>query len=180
MKNSSNTSLKYRDEADRAYGVSGMTIAVVVCNAEDLITGINIDAEDPSDMMELSDNYYMAGNRANSVSAAWQQTLSALRATLIMATGNVMARCLVGQHTPVSAEAREILHEAATADAVATCQLDNDEIDELFSSTYSYLERVFSNRSIVQITDDFAHLIRRQRRLSQSDIMQAMRPLARF
>ncbi len=180
MENSSNISLKYKDEADRAYGASGMAVAVVVCNAEDLIVAIDIDAEDPADMLELSDRYYMAGNRANSVSAAWQQILSALRATLVMATGNVMARYMVEQRVPVSSDVRALLREAVIADAAETCQLENDEIDELFTSTFSYLQRVFSNRGIGQLTGDFADLLRRQRRLTHSEMMQAMRPLAQL
>ena len=48
MENSSNLSLKYKDEADRAFGAAGMTVAVVVCNADELIVAVDLDADDPA------------------------------------------------------------------------------------------------------------------------------------
>ena len=178
MENSSNLSLKYKDEADRAFGAAGMTVAVVVCNADELIVAVDLDADDPADIMELTDDYYLAGSRAKSVSAAWKQTLSAFRATGVMAAGNILARHLVGQEVPVSPSIRDLVREAVADDGLRECQLEPDEADEIFSSTYSYLHRVFSNRGVGQITSDFADMLRRERRLTHADILQAMRPLA--
>ncbi|MDE7237214.1 MAG: hypothetical protein K2N66_05250, partial [Paramuribaculum sp.] len=112
MDNSTKKTLAYNDEADRAYGAAGMTVAIVVCNAEDLLVGVNLDADEPSEMMELSDDYYYAGSNAKSVRASWQQTLSAYRAGLVMAAGNVIARSMAGNNKPVSAGMRRDLREA--------------------------------------------------------------------
>ena len=132
MENSSNLSLKYKDEADRAFGAAGMTVAVVVCNADELIVAVDLDADDPADIMELTDDYYLAGSRAKSVSAAWKQTLSAFRATVVMAAGNILARHLVGQEVPVSPSIRDLVREAVADDGLRECQLEPDEADEIF------------------------------------------------
>ncbi|MDE6587317.1 MAG: hypothetical protein K2K40_03150 [Paramuribaculum sp.] len=180
MDNSTKKTLAYNDEADRAYGAAGMTVAIVVCNAEDLLVGVNLDADEPSEMMELSDDYYYAGSNAKSVRASWQQTLSAYRAGLVMAAGNVIARSMAGNNKPVSAGMRLDLREAIEPDGLDTCQLEVDEIDELFDQIFSYLQRVFSNAGVIRITNDFAGLLRRERRLGRSDILYALRPLARL
>lgn len=172
--------LSYKDEADRAFGAAGMTVAVVVCNAEDLLEAVNLDADDPADIMVLSDEYYLAGSMAKSVRAAWQQTLSAYRASLVMATGNVLARYMVGYHAPVSSALRDKLREAIEPDGRDECQLEADEIDDLFSSTFSYLQRVFSNRGVGEVTESFATLLRDRRRMVRADILHALRPLARL
>lgn len=177
MENNADISLRYKDEADRAYGAAGMTVAVVVCNAEDILEAVDIDAADPADMIELTADYYMAGSMARSVRAAWQQTLSAYRASLVMAAGNLLARHLVALGEPVSPALRDMLREAVEPDGLDTCQLEADEIDELFTSTYSYLHRVFSNHTVGRMTDDFAALLRRERRLGHADILQALRAL---
>ncbi|MDE7237215.1 MAG: hypothetical protein K2N66_05255, partial [Paramuribaculum sp.] len=65
-------------------------------------------------------------------------------------------------------------------DGLDTCQLEVDEIDELFDQIFSYLQRVFSNAGVIRITNDFAGLLRRERRLGRSDILYALRPLARL
>lgn len=180
MNDSTKSSLRYKDEADRAFGAAGMTVAVVVCNAEDILVAVDIDAPEPSDMMELADSYYLAGSRAKSVSAAWQQTLSAFRATLVMAAGNVLAREIVGSRRDVEPGMRRALHDAVVAEGVESCQLEPDEVDDLFSSTYSYLHRVFSHGGVAGVTSDFATLLRRERRLSCGDILSALSPLSRL
>lgn len=180
MDNSTTTpTLSYKDEADRAYGAAGMTVAVVVCNAEDLLLGVDLDAA-PSEMLELSDSYYYAGTHAKSVAAAWQQTLSAYRATLVMAAGNILARNIVGRHARVSSQLRQALRRAVEADGRDTCQLEDDEIDALFTRTYDYLERIFSHPGVGRVTDDFAATLRRERRLGHAEILMALRDLNRI
>lgn len=179
MENRTEITLRYIDDSDRAYGASGMAVAVVVCNAESIIDAIDLDAADPADIMELSDDYYMAGSHAESVSAAWQQTLGALRATIVMASGNLLARHMVGHSERVSADLRNMLRDAVTEEAKAECQLEADEIDELFSSTYNYLQRLFANSQVGHITSDFANILMHQRRMSHAEILQTLRPLVR-
>lgn len=182
MDNSTNTAqtLSYKDEADRAYGAAGMTVAVVVCNAEDLLVAVDLDAAEPSEIMELADSYYFAGTHAKSVAAAWQQTLSAYRATLVMAAGNLLARHIVGRHERVGTPLRQALRRAVETDGRDTCQLEEDEIDALFTRTYDYLERVFSHPGVGRVTDDFAATLRRERRLGHADILMALRELNRI
>ena len=38
------TNLRYRNEDDRCYGATGMTVALVVMEGEDLLSAVNLDA----------------------------------------------------------------------------------------------------------------------------------------
>lgn len=172
--------LSYKDEADRAFGAAGMTVAIVVCNAEDILGSIDIDAPDSADILTMADDYYFAGQHAKSVSAAWQQTLSAFRATLVMASGNILSRYLVGYRRPVGAAARRALREAVETDGTDTCQLEHDEIDALFDNTFDYLTRIFSHNGVAQLTSSFADTILSHRHLSRNEILHYLAPLSRL
>ncbi|MCM1029152.1 MAG: hypothetical protein NC342_05400 [Pseudoflavonifractor sp.] len=180
MDNTSTQTLSYKDEADRAYGAAGMAVAIVVCNAEDIMLSVDLDAPSPADMIEMDDSYYLAGQRAKSVSAAWQQLLSAYRASLIMASGNILARYMVGQHAAVGYNLRSALRKGVETDGRDTCQLDDDEIDTLFNRTFDYLTRVFSHPTVGSVTTSLVDRLIEERHIGRTDLLAALHLLSRL
>jgi hypothetical protein len=52
--------MKYRDEDDKCYGVTGMAIGLTIYNADEYFDGIDIDG-DGMDCIEFSSNYFFKG-----------------------------------------------------------------------------------------------------------------------
>ncbi len=180
MDKTSSPSLSYSGAADRALGAAGMTVASVVCDADDFIVAVNLDAPSAADIIELSDSFFTAGLWAKSPAAAWQQTLGAYRAMVIMAAGNLLARNILGRHEAVDGPLRQALRAAIGDDGRDTCQLDDDEIDTIFDRSFGYLERVFSHPRVGSITLDLADRLSRARRLARPDLLSILAPLSRL
>ena len=53
--------LKYSDEQDKCYGVTGMAVSLVIWDADDMLAHIDMDADES---VEFVPEYYFSGNRS--------------------------------------------------------------------------------------------------------------------
>lgn len=171
-----NRRLNYRNEDDKCYGATGMAIGLVVFDGEDMISAVSVDA-DPSEMIEFDNRFYFAGNPGLSAKTAWNEILRNFNLLSAMLISNVMCRSMVLDNAPVDDEVRGSLHDSISREASETCSLEQDEIDRLFDKNYSYLMRVFSHNGVQRVAHDFAETIRRERRLTRSDILEQLHAL---
>ncbi len=169
-------SLKYTDENDRCYGATGMAIGLVVYDGEDMLASVSIDG-DPDDMMQLSPDFYFAGNPGVSAKTAWNQIVKNYNLGMAMLISNLLCRNLVNRRRALPSELHDLLHSLAMDEGKTSCSLDEDEIDRLFDKNYNYLTRVFSHHGVQSVAHDFAAQLLSRRTLSRLDVLEQLAAL---
>ena len=169
--------LSYRNEDDKCYGATGMAIGVVVFNAEDLLSAVALDNE-PAQMLEMTDMYYFNGNPGLSATAAWRQIKANYDLSVALLISNMMCRAMVLDHGTVAEEKKRAVYNEVAAEGHDTCGLDDDEINRVFNREYTILHRVFNHQGVQGIAHDFADTLKRRRRMSRLEVLEALRALS--
>lgn len=168
----------YTDETDRAYGATGMAIGLMIFDGEDMLYSIDLDrAAAGGEMLELSPDFYFAGNPGASAKSAWNQMLKNYNLGISMILANILCRQLVHRHTSLSDSQVSRLRDIVRQEGLRSCSLDTDEADRLFDKSFSYLTRVFSHRGVQAVAHDFASTLAARRRLSRLDTLELLQSL---
>jgi len=168
--------LKYTDERDRCYGLTGMAMSVVVMNGEELLSAIDMDS--PADeMMKFSPDYYFAGNPRLSARLAWNNLVEHYRFTMSMLVANVLCRYYVHRREEITPEILKLVHQYLVDEGIDTCQLDEDEINVIFNKQFSYLQRLFRHQGVQAVVNDFARELQKRRHMSVSEVVEGFRTL---
>lgn len=172
------TTIKYKDEKDKSYGLAGMAISMAIWDGEDLIDAIDIDAQ-PGEAVEFTPDFYFSGNPRVSARSAWNMILKHFQLASGMMIANVMCRSYINDHaTSIDRQLKDLMRSMVRDEAREECSLDNDEADMVFDKSFNYLDRVFSHRTVRAVADDFATSIRDRRRMTHAEIVEALRMLA--
>ena len=166
--------LKYTDDQDKCYGVTGMAVSLVVWDADDMLARIDIDS---GDNIEFVPEYYFSGNPRLSAKVAWQYILKHYQASMGMMIGNVMCRHYMQRNMAPDTDTRNALLECLEQEGADACSLENDEIHRLFDRSSSYLDRVFSHSGVQSIVRDFARELQTQRTLTRGDVSELLASL---
>ncbi len=169
-------SLKYKDEADKCLGAAGMAIAVVALDGSAAIASMDIDAA-PDEMIEFMPEFYFEGNPRLMASASWRRLLHNFSLTTGLLIGNVLCRRMVGGLQMPSDAERQYLRDIVVQEGTETCELEEDEADNLFANNYDRMSRLFMRRSIHSMAHEFASIIRDKRRLSRLELLQNLQSL---
>lgn len=168
--------LKYRNEEDKSYGLTGMAISIVMWDCDEMLGAIDLDA-DTIQGMEMTPEYYFTGNPSLSAKAAWERMVANFRLTTAMTLGNVMCRRLVYERKPISSELKQMLLDRVLEEGHDSCGLDDDECTQVFEKCYVYTHRVFNHYGVMSIAGDFARTLRDRRRLTRGDVLDALSAL---
>ncbi len=169
--------LSYHSEDDKCYGATGMAIGIVVFDGEDMLSAISIDAQ-PHEVIEMNEEYFFSGNPGLSAKSVWNRILTNYNLSVAMLIANVMCRKYVLDKTTLSNELKEYLHTRIVEEGVSSCSLDEDEVDRIFDKNYRYLHRVFNHNGVQMIAHKFADTLKRQRRLTRSEVIDNLRALS--
>ncbi len=169
--------LRYIDEEDKCYGITGMAISLIIWDSEDVIASVRLDAE-PGSVVEFVPEYYFSGNPRLSAKAAWKHILQHYQASMGMTLGNVLCRKYVLHGESLDSADRDALKECFEEEGREACALEPDEVDRMFDKSYSYLHKVFSHAGVNAIAHDFARVLREQRELSRSEVVEHLRALS--
>ena len=168
----------YTDETDRAYGATGMAIGLMIFDGEDMLYSIDLDrAAAGGEMLELSPEFYFAGNPGASAKSAWNQMLKNYNLGISMILANILCRQLVHHHSPLSDSHVSRLRDITRQEGLRSCSLDTDEADRIFDKSFSYLTRVFSHRGVQAVAHDFASTLAARRHLSRLDTLELLQSL---
>lgn len=170
-------SLKYIDDDDRCYGLTGMAIAVVVWDCESLLSAVDIDAPQGG-MLEFSPHFYFSGNPRLSAKLAWNQIVEHFQLSMGLMISNVLCRNLVLRDTMVNRDVVNLMMKYLTEEGEASCSLEKDEVDAMFNKSYSYLSRLFNHRGVQGIARDFASKVKARRRMTVSEVVDELRALS--
>lgn len=169
--------LKYTDESDKCYGVTGMAIGIVALDCESLLEALSLDAE-PGESVKFSSEYYFSGNPRLSARIAWNEILKHFRLSMAMTISNVLCRSYVGNRRPVSDDVKAAMLDCILQEGHESCSLDDDEINTLFSNSFGYLNRLFAHHGVQSIAVDFARTLADRRVLSRNEVIEQLRALS--
>lgn len=169
-------SLRYSDERDKIYGIAGMAITLVACDEEDILSGINIDAE-PGECLELSNECALKGNPLLSAKIVWTQSVKDLKTITTLALGNIACRRYVLSHRSLSSNDTHDLRHAVRTEALEYCALDADEADNLFNNCMSYVDRIFRHSGVHDIAHSFAETLKTKRTMTAVEVIDLLAQL---
>ena len=168
--------MKYSDEDDNCYGVTGMAFGLTIWYAEDAFTHISIDA-DGLDCISFTSDYYFSGNPAISPKESWRVIFEHYRVVMGVLIANIMCRKLVREHTGVDEALRKRMLDILLEEGKSSCQLEEDEVENLFNKSFNYLSQLFSNNQIKRLSHDFAHELKARRIMTNHEVAEQLRLL---
>ncbi|MEF2644006.1 MAG: hypothetical protein U0M50_08100 [Paramuribaculum sp.] len=169
--------LSYRNENDKCYGITGMAMAVVIFDGEEMLAGVDMDAE-PGAAMQFTGDFYFNGNPGFSAKNAWNQILKNFNLAMALAIGNVMCRRMILEKRAVESDMADYLREMMVEEGRDNCALEEDETTRLFNKNYSYLSRVFGHHGVQDVARDFARTLRARRTMTRLDVLEQLRALS--
>ncbi|MCM1336557.1 MAG: hypothetical protein NC187_05975 [Candidatus Amulumruptor caecigallinarius] len=168
--------LRYSDDLDRSLGASGMAVAMMVLGGENMLAGLNIDAE-PDDMVEFMPEYYFEGNPRLMASAAWRRLLGNFNLTAGMLVGNVLCRRIIGRGAMPADEERDYLRGVVVEEGTTSCSLEPEEANSLFDNNYEKFSRVFLHRGVRSVASELAEALMAARAMSRMEVMSHLSSL---
>lgn len=168
--------LKYRDERDKAYGLTGMVMALVLTDGENVMVEVSLDS--PSgESMRFTPDFYFAGNPRYSAKLAWKQMLAHLNLTTGMLLGNTLCRSYLLDGMRLSDDMLDAMRQLVREQGADYCQLEPDEADHLLSRNYNYFDRVFSHRGVAAVAHRFADHLQTRRNMTLAEILDELSEL---
>lgn len=170
--------LAYRNEDDRCYGLAGMAISLASLDAIDCVAEVSIDAKGP--MVTFANEFYWGGAQNVSARASWQHLMHNYQITASLALANVLSRCLVRDRGADPAQMLAGLKPVIKAEGKEVCELEDDELDVFYENMLNRMTRIFANRRLHPVIDEFARILARKRHFSGREIAEEMHYLHLF
>lgn len=167
--------LNYRNDNDRAFGLAGMAISLAALDAIDYVSSISIDAEGP--MVTFADDFYFSGSSSISPKATWNNLLHNFYVTSAMVIANIMARSFVDHGRDIPTSILDDIRAEMIAEGQNSCALDEDEVDSVYTKSYSEMRRIFANSRLHPAIKTFAKDIEKRRELSALEIIDELKSL---
>ena len=167
------TSIKYTSEDDKSLGLTGMALTIVALDGENYFSEVSLERE-PGNGFGFSHDFYFRPNPRLSAKINWTELLRQLRLSSSLALGNVMCRSYVGHRRRLDNDTTEQLRRMIRDLACEECQLEADEADSLFDSSYSYLDRLFSSPRVHEVANAFSAELVRRRTMSAPDALDLL------
>ena len=168
--------MKYRDEIDKCYGVAGMSVALAVLDAEEMLAGVTLDGEG-LDCITMVPQYYAVGNLLLSPTSAWQDVFQRFQITLGMTIADAMCRKMLHDKGVVDKKLRKTLLDAACEEGRLSCQLESDEVEHIFDKYYQYMLQAFKNRNVHAVIGTMVKRLQADRSLSNCDVLELLRKM---
>lgn len=169
--------IKYIDENDKCYGITGMAIGMVIWDAENVLAAVSLDA--PADeTVEFTPEFYYNGNPGLSAKVSWNHILQHYQVTMGMLLGNVLCRSHVLHHAAIDNDTKKELLELFDNEGREACSLESDEIERMFTKSYNYLYKVFNHAGVQDIAHDFARELKTRRRMTRGEVIEQLHALS--
>lgn len=162
--------IKYANDRDKCYGVTGMTIALAVWDKEYYIESVSVDRAD-IDSILFHPEFTYTRNQKLSAKSAWIAMIDHFRIASGMLMANVMCRNIVMErHEPTRNQMLGLL-DLIIEEGMEEYQLDEDECRALFNNTYNHLSRVFVHPAVHSVANRMADRLSSRREMLHSEIL---------
>jgi len=170
--------LKYKDETDRAYGLSGMSVCMCMMENERFIDCINLDSE-PDEGLVFTPDFFYLHNPNLSAKTLWNDSFNHFRLLTGLLLSNMMSRAMVRNREDITREMNELIIKNITDEGREVCSLEEDEIRSVYNESFAFFHRVFSHPDVATLVDRFVSSLVEHRTLSGEQVVQLLRPLMR-
>lgn len=167
---------KYKDEQDKCYGLTGVAMSIVIWDMENIVSDIYLDS-DEGNPIKYTPQLKLDGNAGISPQNAWNRSVEEFRMAMGMILSNVLCRAYVLQHKFINHKTKQHIFDYFIEEGKCQCDLERDEVEQLLTKNFDYLNRIFSHPQIQDIAHYFAQLLTDRRHLTQSEIIAALQPL---
>lgn len=171
--------LKYSDENDKSYGLTGMAAALVMLDAQDILDSISIDMPDGHNIV-FSNDFCLISNPRFSAKTVWNEALKQFHISSAILISNIMCRNYVQRRQKLSHDVEYALRRFIRQTALDYCSLDKDEADQIFDNSFSYFDRIYSYAQVHEILNEFASQIIRRRQMTAGEIFEQLRMISMF
>lgn len=168
--------LRYKDEQDKCYGLTGVAMSAVIWDVEHLISGIYLDS-DAFNSIQYTPQLIAEGNTEISPRNIWNHNVEKFRLSMGMILSNVLCRTYVLERKFINHKTKQHIFEYFIEEGNFTCSLEKDEVEALFNKNYDYLHRIFSHPEVQRIANDFAQHLTERRSLTQAEIIESLQAL---
>lgn len=166
------TTFTYTDEADKAYGLTGMVICLNVCDEDHALRSLSLDAEGDDESFAIDGEYLASG--AASAAQAWRSLVEKYGMLCSLASANVLCRTLVYRHRAMTNALARELRDLVSDTGRDFCSLADDEIDSIFTRSMGRMMRVFRERQVHVIAAQYADALRARRELSRAEAFELL------
>lgn len=172
------SSLKYTDETDRAYALSGMGVAMFMLEKEQYLHSITLDLPTPGGLVISSDFFYTP-NQQLSAKAVWNAMLSQFYTVVSLSLANVMARSLVRARRELPPSLLAELRRELSVRGGELCQLEPDEVSNLMNRALGNLDSLFRYPEVHTLIRTLASELTSRRTLTADDLSSRLSPYMR-
>lgn len=170
----SNNSLSYADDSEKVYGAAGMSLAIVVSRADEMLCRVNVDAPDGQPMIDMVPEFYYVNDGSALAGAVFRHHLQCFRLSVAMALGNIMSRETVLHHKPLDmSKIRELLDIAVDC-ASEDLGLERDETESVFNDSLQLVHRAFSHPGISEAAEAIARRLADRRTMSRLELLEQL------
>lgn len=159
--------MEYRSEIDKCYSLAGIALGLMVFDANDLLSMVDIDSEQ---IALFSPQFYFEGNPRISAKDSWQTRYTNFQIKMGLAIASTISRKMILDHGEVDKKLRRRLLDAMLTEGNICCQLDEDEVEPLFDREFTHLVNFFSRRNVRQVASRIAQTIQQRRTISGGEI----------
>ena len=171
--------LKYIDETDKCYGITGMVVAMMVWENDSMLTSMSLDADDNENIV-FSHEFFVEGNPRISPKYTWNKIVEHYKIMMQMLVSNVMCRHCVLHNKPITPQLKQLIYRHLEEEGCNNCSLEKDEVKELFEQYYSSSQRLFSHTGVQQVVNQFASTVQSSHNLSREQILHHLQALNRL
>ena len=172
--------LKYKDETDKSYGITGMVISMKIWDDFSMLRSITLDNGPEEDAVSFNPEFFFNGNPRFSAKITWNETLRQFQLLAGMMMGNLLCRTMVHQHKRLSRSNLSDIYAIIEEEGRNNCELERDEVETIFNKIYNHLSSIYANRQMAELADRFADVVRTRRTMTGNEVEEQLELLRRY
>lgn len=169
--------MKYRSENDKCYGAAGMVIGLNILDAEEVYSGVTIDA-DGLDCVHLLPEFLIADQLTADVCEGWKKSVRHFHIAMGLVIADRVSRKMVHDHGVVDRKMHNQMLTAMVKEGKSLCSLEHDEVEEVFEKYFQHMVRVFSNATVRDAISQLASLLQERRSLTNTEVEELLTELS--
>lgn len=171
--------LKYKDEKDRALGLGGMALSLVMWENARYIQSLSLDAP-VGEGVTLSPDFFPQRNQRASAKAVWTRDVELFQTEAGMVIANLASRAYIGNGEPISREIRELLVKNLAERGSEECGLEEAEVRAVADKIIGYFSQVLAYPAVASIVGDFAAKLSEERTMERDRVIELLGRLERL
>lgn len=171
--------LKYNDEKDRALGLGGMAVSLVMWENARYIQRLSLDAP-VGEGVALTPDFFFQRNQRASAKAVWTRDVEMFQTEAGMLVANVASRAYIGRREPIDRETRELIVKALADSGSEACGLEEGEVRTVADKIIGYFSQVLAYPAVASIVGEFAEKLRQERSMERDRVVELLGRLERL